>query len=270
MEIDDMFDDDEDRDISMSLSGKVEKQEPVAWSRLDTAKSVITENEDIKRGWDLDGLPFKCLFDSPQPCPECDEKQSAIDVWEGRYADKTAECEKLKAKIDLTNTLAQQSNQDHLNVRKDYQGEIIKLKAERDDALRYKKYWSEWVSLQSGDIQKLPERAAQADIIEAERDELAAQVERMREALMLGATVIDPDDCPTITQEMHEALALPDLSTSILNRMRAETAERCAEVCDVHATGWKASPGCNPMAGFIASSNCATDIRALAADMEAK
>ena len=79
---------------------KVEKQEPVAWSRLDTAKSVITENEDIKRGWDLDGLPFKCLFDSPQPCPECDEKQSAIDVWEGRYADKTAECEKLKAERD--------------------------------------------------------------------------------------------------------------------------------------------------------------------------
>ena len=89
--------------------------------------------EDTKRGWDLDGLPFKCLFDSPQPCPECDEKQSAIDVWEGRYADKTAECEKLKAKIDLTNTLAQQSNQDHLNVRKDYQGDIIKLKAEREE-----------------------------------------------------------------------------------------------------------------------------------------
>ena len=78
----------------------VGRQKPVAWSRLDTAKSVITENEDIKRGWDLDGLPFKCLFDSPQPCPECDEKQSAIDVWEGRYADKTAECEKLKAERD--------------------------------------------------------------------------------------------------------------------------------------------------------------------------
>ena len=139
----DMISDRERVEFVLRVKGR---QEPVAWSRLDTAKSVITENEDIKRGWDLDGLPFKCLFDSPQPCPECDEKQSAIDVWEGRYADKTAECEKLKAKIDLTNTLAQQSNQDHLNVRKDYQGEIIKLKAERD--------------------------------------ELAAQVEKMREALI--------------------------------------------------------------------------------------
>ena len=68
---------------------------------------------------------------------------------------------------------------------------------------------------------------------------------------------------------LEEMIALPDLSTGILNRVRAEVAERCAEVCDVHATGWKASPGRNPMAGFIASSNCATDIRALAADMEA-
>ena len=124
----DMISDRERVEFVLRMKGR---QEPVAWSRLDTAKSVITENEDIKRGWDLDGLPFKCLFDSPQPCPECDEKQSAIDVWEGRYADKTAECEKLKA--------------------------------ERDDALRYKKYWTEWVSLQSGDLRKLPERAEHSE-----------------------------------------------------------------------------------------------------------
>jgi len=41
--------------------------------------------------------------------------------------------EKLKAELDLTKTLAQQSNQDHLNARLDYQGEIIGLKAERDE-----------------------------------------------------------------------------------------------------------------------------------------
>ena len=96
----------------------------------------------------------------------------------------------------------------------------------------------------------------QVEKLTAERDELAAQNQVLRNMV---SEVRDPMD-------MSE---LPDLSTSILNRMRAETAERCAEVCDVHATGWKASPGCNPMAGFIASSNCATDIRALAADMEA-
>ena len=96
----------------------------------------------------------------------------------------------------------------------------------------------------------------QVEKLTAERDELAAQNQVLRNMV---SEVRDPMD-------MSE---LPDLSTSILNRMRAETAERCAEVCDVHATGWNESPGCNPMAGFVASSNCATDIRALAADMEA-
>lgn len=58
-------------EFALRMAGQVEKQEPYAWSRLDTAKSVITENEDIKRGWDLDGLPFIPLFAAPQPCPEC-------------------------------------------------------------------------------------------------------------------------------------------------------------------------------------------------------
>ena len=240
----DMISDRERVEFVLRVRGR---QEPVAWSRLDTAKSVITENEDIKRGWDLDGLPFKCLFDSPHSCPECDEKQSAIDVWEGRYADKTAECEKLKAKIDLTNTLAQQSNQDHLNVRKDYQGEIIKLKAERDEL---KNDLADMLDAKNG-----IGPTALSTVI-SQRDELAAQNQVLRNMV---SEVRDPMD-------MSE---LPDLSTGILNRMRAEVAERCAEVCDVHATGWKASPGCNPMAGFIASSNCATDIRALSHDMEA-
>jgi len=37
--------------------------------------------------------------------------------------------------------------------------------------------------------------------------------------------------------------------------------ERCADICDVHATGWEQDPGINPQAGFIASSNCAAAIR---------
>ena len=128
--------------LRMSLADKGEKPAPVAY-RIETDYEqpfyLYSDTLPTRGKWDA-------LYTTTQPCPECDEKQSAIDVWEGRYADKTAECEKLKAKIDLTNTLAQQSNQDHLNVRKDYQGEIINLKAERD--------------------------------------ELAAQVEKMREALI--------------------------------------------------------------------------------------
>lgn len=39
--------------------------------------------------------------------------------------------------------------------------------------------------------------------------------------------------------------------------------ERAAEVCDVHAEGWEKNPGANPLAGYIAASNCALAIRAL-------
>ena len=38
--------------------------------------------------------------------------------------------------------------------------------------------------------------------------------------------------------------------------------EACAKVCEEHARGWEKNPGNNPMAGFIATSNCAGDIRA--------
>ena len=38
--------------------------------------------------------------------------------------------------------------------------------------------------------------------------------------------------------------------------------EACAQIVDIQALGWQKSPGANPEAGFIASSNCATAIRA--------
>ena len=39
--------------------------------------------------------------------------------------------------------------------------------------------------------------------------------------------------------------------------------ELCAERCDVMADGWEKNPGRNPMAGYIASSNCGAEIRGL-------
>lgn len=38
--------------------------------------------------------------------------------------------------------------------------------------------------------------------------------------------------------------------------------EQCAQVCDVMAEGWQENPGQNPMAGYVASANCAAAIRA--------
>ena len=50
----------------------------------------------------------------------------------------------------------------------------------------------------------------------------------------------------------------PDVVEQIILAER----EACAKLCEVHARGWKMNPGNNPAAGFIASSNCAGDIRA--------
>ena len=207
MDINDMWDDEEDRcgapavggpyclpkghnrgnlDIpSNHKAGKAKKQEPVAWSRLDTAKSVITENEDIKRGWDLDGLPFKCLFDSPQPCPECDEKQSALDVWEGRYADKTAECEKLKA--DLA---------EHAAFREIC---VENANVQANEAMHYQKRIS---------------------TLTKERDELVEQLEKLRDIFRFVREYPDFDNGGMQADAIDEALALPDISTNILNRVR--------------------------------------------------
>ena len=38
--------------------------------------------------------------------------------------------------------------------------------------------------------------------------------------------------------------------------------EECAKVCDAMAQGWEKNPGINPKAGYVASANCASSIRA--------
>jgi hypothetical protein len=50
-------------------------------------------------------------------------------------------------------------------------------------------------------------------------------------------------------------------SAVIAEMARAEEREACAKVCESHAYGWEKNPGNNPLSGFIAASNCASDIR---------
>lgn len=38
--------------------------------------------------------------------------------------------------------------------------------------------------------------------------------------------------------------------------------DACAQACDAMANGWEQNPGSNPLAGYIAASNCAEAIRA--------
>lgn len=48
---------------------------PVAWRRTDTARTVITENEETMRGWELDGLFFEALV-----------PKDIADVWQNEAA----------------------------------------------------------------------------------------------------------------------------------------------------------------------------------------
>lgn len=132
---------------------------------------------------------------------------------------------------------------------------IKEMKAERDELAEKLKY------------------ASMAATAEAHRcDELAAQVEKMRGALSFYAegshfVLADPEAWDTVSGEppnyyedesntatiedgsiAKAALALPDLSTGILNKVRAEALRKAAAICN---------------------ELCEPTLLALAADMEA-
>ena len=105
-----------------------------------------------------------------------------------------------------------------------------------------------------------PFSCAECEKLKAERDELAAQVEKMREFLQFLWR-----DAPLneyTFARLEEMIALPDLSTSILNRVRAETLRKAAEL--VIDLGDDSSTLDARTLTIVAHS-----IRALAADMEA-
>ena len=61
----------------------------------------------------------------------------------------------------------------------------------------------------------------------------------------------------------HDLTAMLQFLSRFAALVAAKEREACAQIADIHALGWQKSPGANPEAGFIASSNCATAIRAM-------
>ena len=55
---------------------------------------------------------------------------------------------------------------------------------------------------------------------------------------------------------------IPPGVRKIVDYVIAIEREACANVCDEMAHGWENNPGTNPLAGYVASSNCAVEIRA--------
>ena len=86
--------------------------------------------------------------------------------------------------------------------------------------------------------------------------EQAAQIEMMRNELLLMTR-----DKWHWQEARDRALSTPP--SQALEAFAAKVREQCVQVCDLHARGWETNPGTNPLAGFIASSNCAEAIRNL-------
>ena len=76
---------------------------------------------------------------------------------------------------------------------------------------------------------------------------------------VLAEAVLSMDSALTTPQPTHAQAGELERFAALV---AAKEREACAQIADIHALGWQKSPGANPEAGFIASSNCATAIRA--------
>ena len=186
---------------------------------------------------------IRALFSAKQPCPECEErKTTALN-----YISLKLEFEQLQAERGELARQVAHWKANHASVVK--QARILK---ERPDMpIERVKAYENWVAM-------------------------AEQVEKMR-AVLKEYSLKENDGmngsfrvcCSTRPNEPHadcectEALALPDISTRILNRVRAESLRKAADICNVHAMMATNKDGAEW------ANSCETAIRALAADMEA-
>lgn len=128
--------------------------------------------------------------------------------------------------------------------------QVEKLTKERDDLLGYKKYWKEWLNLQSGDARQIAERAEYADALEQQLAALAEQNEKFRETLSRWRYQNLSynwccGNCGAVDGDEHKegcALSLPNLATPVLNRIRAEAMEEAAKIANEHeGVAWAVS-----------------------------
>jgi hypothetical protein len=92
----------------------------------------------------------------------------------------------------------------------------------------------------------------------AVRDDLELRMQIAEdESLNISNSVLD---------QMCDAIDLqpsPDILQARDEKVQRQAYERAAGICEAVADGWDKNPGRNPQAGYVASSNCATEIRAL-------
>ena len=84
-----------------------------------------------------------------------------------------------------------------------------------------------------------------------------------REEVIAAAKEVDPSIDET-TVDFDDEVGMKKLErfyAIAYESGRQAEREECAKVCEIHADGWNKNPGNNPMAGYIATSNCADAIR---------
>ena len=179
-----------------------------------------------------------------RPCPACEErKTTALN-----YISLTFEFEQLQAKCDKL-----KAERDELQPF----AEVGKAMVELTTTVRGQDEWPAIPELwrrcadERDELAEKLKYASMAATAEAHRcDELAAQVEKMRAALLRLACLGNGDIYGNSIGNViaQEALALPDQSSGALNRVRAEALRKAAAICN---------------------ELCEPTLLALAADMEA-
>ena len=180
--------------------------------------------------------------ESRKPCPSCAEKQSAIDVWEGRYADLSAKC------AELEDFCISQGN------------ELAKLDEKVFDQDRLLKQQAEKISATLVALAGLPDGALDGGWtyagmnkytlgLEADRDALAITVQQMRNAMLyvMRATVLSRDAAPDspigrIYETANHAYELPDNAAEIIKRHDAAVLRKAAEHLEGYEYVFNAPP----------------------------
>lgn len=229
----------------------VEKQEPVAWAVISRGRrhKVYFEHSDALAHFEqlskfaTANSPLNILDIqiaplgnyAPHPCPECEKLKAERDHVQADVS---------HVYMEVTGGLCSKENTPA--------SVVISL---------FEDYLSRRVNEEVSDIAK-------------ERDELAAQVEKMQEALKLSERCFDlikdvkgPLDWHLILKSelvIKRALSTPDLSTGILNRVRAEALLMAACVIELYGDATLREEDYR-----LNSAECGDIIRALAADMGA-
>lgn len=115
----------------------------------------------------------------------------------------------------------------------------------------------------SGDFESIEHRVEYAEEIAKRLNTFARSTTHDKDKIIAAAKEADPGINEQTVDFLDEdgIEKLERFYAIAFEAGRQAEREECAAICDAFASGWEKSPGINPRAGFVASSNCAVAIR---------